>query len=80
MTNTQVQASVIGGRDERDYDMDKLSPTTASFRAHEKYIDSSKDGFAGIKVTTFVTQESIAHQPENDETGSTKDLVHKHSF
>ncbi|KAF3388811.1 hypothetical protein F1880_003651 [Penicillium rolfsii] len=78
--NTQVQASIIGGRDDRDYDMDKLSPTDTSFRSHEKYLETSKDDFSGIKVTTFVTQESISHQLENDETGSTKDLVHKHSF
>ncbi|KAJ5380858.1 uncharacterized protein N7496_003286 [Penicillium cataractarum] len=79
ITNTQVQASVIGGRDDRDYDLDKLSPSEASFRASEKYSEA-KDGFSGIKVTTFVTQESISQQVTNDETGSTKDLVHKHSF
>jgi hypothetical protein len=74
-----VQASVIGGRDDRDYDLDKLSPSTASFRASEKYSEG-KDGLSGIKVTTFVTQESISQQLTNEETGSTKDLVRKHSF
>ncbi|KAJ5460752.1 uncharacterized protein N7458_002304 [Penicillium daleae] len=77
-TNTQVQASVIGGHD-RDYDLDKLSASQSSFDNHDKY-GGSKDGFSGIKVTTFVTQESTSHQAPNDETGSTKDLVREHSF
>ncbi|CEO60815.1 hypothetical protein PMG11_05335 [Penicillium brasilianum] len=79
ITNTQVQASVIGGLDDRDYDLDKLSPSTASFRTNEKYSEG-KEGLSGIKVTTFVTQESISQQVTNEETGSTKDLVRKHSF
>ncbi len=76
--NTQVQASVIGGREERDYDLDKLSRSHDSFRSYDQH--SGKDGFTGIKVTTFVTQESVSHAIELDETGSTKDLVRKESF
>ena len=75
ISNTQVQASVIGGHD-RDYDMDKLSPSEASFRASEKY-GENKDGFSGIKVTTFVTQESISTPAVQDDAGSTKNLVSK---
>jgi hypothetical protein len=76
--NTQVQASVIGGREEREYDLDMLSRTHDSFRSYDQ--QSGKDGFTGIKVTTFVTQESVSHAVESDETGSTKDLVRKGSF
>ncbi|KAJ5669574.1 hypothetical protein N7462_010644 [Penicillium macrosclerotiorum] len=79
-TNTQVQASVIGGHDpSRAYDLDDLSPT-GSLHSFEKD-QEAKSGFTGIKVTTFVTQESTSHLvSQNDETGSTKDLVQKHSF
>lgn len=73
-----MQASVIGGREEHEYDLDKLSRSHDSFRSYDQH--GGKEGFTGIKVTTFVTQESVSHAVEVDETGSTKDLVRKESF
>ncbi|KAJ5168789.1 uncharacterized protein N7482_004383 [Penicillium canariense] len=79
-TNTQMQASIIGGRDaDHDYDLDKLSPSESSFRSYDKR-HNAQAPLAGIKVTTFVTQESSSHPVADDDTGSTNDLVHKHDF
>lgn len=41
-----------------------------------------KDAFTGIRVTTNVTQERTSHSKiaVNDDTGSTNELVKKHSF
>ena len=79
-THSNVHASVIGGRESNpDYDLEDLSPSGSSqcyTKAHE-----SKGSLAGIKVTTFVTQESTSNTAVvNDETGSTKGLVHNHNF
>ncbi|CAG8239210.1 unnamed protein product [Penicillium nalgiovense] len=79
--NTEVLASVVGGRDHSsayDHDLENLSPS-GSFKYSN---EPAKEAFAGIKVTTNVTQESTAHSniALNDDTGSTKELVKKHSF
>ncbi|KAJ6160920.1 hypothetical protein N7470_004316 [Penicillium chermesinum] len=68
-TQTQIQASVVGGRD-FDYDMDDLSHS-GSWESPAKEQDH---GFSGIRVTTAVRRESVT-QLVQDETGSTKDLV-----
>lgn len=80
-TNTHVQASVIGGREgEHDYDLDDISHPSSSPRSYSKDHGQGKDeGFSGIKVTTFVTQEST-HPVVTHENGSTNALVHKESF
>ncbi|CDM35154.1 hypothetical protein CBS147339_7059 [Penicillium roqueforti] len=80
--NTQVLASVVGGRghsSDYDHDLEALSPS-GSFNSYTK--EPVKEVFAGIKVTTNVTQESTSHSKIviNDDMGSTKELVKKHSF
>ncbi|KAJ6188491.1 hypothetical protein N7519_003399 [Penicillium mononematosum] len=80
--NTEVLASVVGGRDHNsayDHDLENLSPS-GSFKGYPN--EPAKESFAGIKVTTNVTQESTSHSniALNDDTGSTKELVKKHSF
>lgn len=81
-THTHVQASVIGGRDTKrdEYDLDELTPPSSA-PSYNKEIDN-KDAFAGIKVTTLVSQESTSHPARipNDDAGSTKELVAKQSF
>lgn len=84
-TNTQVQASVIGGREsQRDYDLDDISPPGSSPRSYSKEhgsgSDSDKEPFAGIKVTTFVTQESTSSPVPTNGNGSTNEIVRKQSF
>ncbi|CAI7588980.1 unnamed protein product [Penicillium bialowiezense] len=73
--NTQVLASVIGGRDPGyDNDLEALSPSSSSMNSFQK---DSKEHFNGIKVTTNVTQKSVS-QPKislTDVTESTKELV-----
>lgn len=56
------------------YDLEDISPSGSSHGSLSKEIEAK--GFTGIKVTTFVTQESTS-SPVNDDTGSTKDLVPK---
>ncbi|KAJ5513391.1 hypothetical protein N7463_002943 [Penicillium fimorum] len=80
--NTQVLASVVGGRDHGsgyDHDLEDLSPS-GSFNSYTK--EPTKEVFAGIKVTTNVTQERTSHSKiaVNDDMGSTRELVKKHSF
>ncbi|KAJ5835729.1 hypothetical protein N7447_001755 [Penicillium robsamsonii] len=80
--NTQVLASVVGGRDhgsEYDHDLEDISPS-GSFNSYTK--EPAKEVFAGITVTTNVTQETTSHSNTavNDDMGSTKGLVKKHSF
>ncbi|KAJ5959536.1 uncharacterized protein N7479_006686 [Penicillium vulpinum] len=80
--NTQVLASVVGGREhssEYDHDLEDLSPS-GSFHSYAK--EPVKESFAGIKVTTNVTQERTSHSNIviNDHLGSTKELVTKHGF
>ncbi|KAJ5646677.1 hypothetical protein N7490_003049 [Penicillium lividum] len=81
-THTNVQASVIGGRDLHDaeYDLENMSPSGSSHDSLSKGRDTKVE-FSGIKVTTYVMQESTS-TPANDETASTKDLVltHRESF
>jgi hypothetical protein len=78
-----VLASVVGGRDpgyDRDHDLEALSPSGSSVTSYTK---ESKDAFAGIKVTTNVTQERTSHSripTVNDDTESTKELVKKDSL
>ncbi|KAJ5923217.1 hypothetical protein N7454_008462 [Penicillium verhagenii] len=77
-THTNIQASVIGGRElDGTYDLENLSPTGSSFKEFSKE-QEAKAQFSGIKVTTFVTQESTSTPTGNDDTGSTKELVHTH--
>ncbi|KAJ5548171.1 hypothetical protein N7513_005405 [Penicillium frequentans] len=78
-THTNVQASVIGGRGLEDpvYDLENLSPTGSSYDGFSKE-QESKAALNGIKVTTFVTQESVSTPADNNDSGSTKDLVHTH--
>ncbi|KAJ5634528.1 hypothetical protein N7528_002370 [Penicillium herquei] len=73
--NTNVHASIIGGRDLDDplYDLEDLSPSHDSLTKEHDL----KNGFVGIKVTTFVTQESISTPAVQDDAGSTKNLVSK---
>ncbi|KAJ5089852.1 hypothetical protein N7532_008536 [Penicillium argentinense] len=82
-THTQIQASVIGSREPKqdEYDLDELTPP-GSVRSYNKEQQESKEAFSGIKVTTLVEQESTSHPARfaNDDTGSTKGLVHKQSF
>ncbi|CAG8909659.1 unnamed protein product [Penicillium egyptiacum] len=80
--NGEVLASVVGGRDHSsgyDHDLENLSPS-GSFNSYSK--EPAKEAFAGIKVTTNVTQENTSRSKiaVNDDTGSTKGLVKKHSF
>ncbi|KAJ5283364.1 hypothetical protein N7505_001344 [Penicillium chrysogenum] len=80
--NTEVLASVVGGRDHSSaygHDLDNMSPSGA-FEGYSK--EPAKETFASIKVTTNITQESTSHSnvAVNDDTGSTKKLVKKHSF
>ncbi|KAJ5189369.1 hypothetical protein N7491_005703 [Penicillium cf. griseofulvum] len=80
--NTQVLASVVGGRDRNsgyDHDLEDLSPS-GSFNSYTKA--PTKEIFAGITVTTNLTQESTSNSKiaVNDDMGSTKELVKKHSF
>ncbi|KAJ5164294.1 uncharacterized protein N7500_006124 [Penicillium coprophilum] len=80
--NTQVLASVVGGRDHSlgyDHDLEDLS-LSGSFNSYTK--EPVKEVFVGIKVTTNVTQERTSHSKiaVNDDMGSTKELVKKHSF
>ncbi|KAJ5759262.1 hypothetical protein N7520_006418 [Penicillium odoratum] len=81
-THTNVQASVIGGRDLHDaeYDLENMSPSGSSHDSLSKGQDTKVE-FSGIKVTTYVMQESTS-TPANDDTASTKDLVltHRESF
>lgn len=84
-TNTQVQASVIGGREPgRDYALDDISPPGSSERSYSKEreadSESDKEPLAGIKVTTFVTQESISSHVPADGNGSTNEIARKRSF
>ncbi|KAJ5387659.1 hypothetical protein N7509_010200 [Penicillium cosmopolitanum] len=82
-THTHVQASVIGGRDTKhdDYDLDDLTPPSSA-PSYNKELDT-KEAFAGIKVTTLVSQESTSHPAKSsttDDAASTKELVPKQSF
>lgn len=80
-TNTQVQASVIGGREtERDYDLDDISPPGSSKCSYSKEQESDKESFAGIKVTTFVVQESTASPVPAHGNESTNEVVRRESF
>ncbi|KAJ5292972.1 uncharacterized protein N7443_008925 [Penicillium atrosanguineum] len=74
--NTQVMASVIGGRDPgRDgYDLDDLSPD-GSIHSFEKEQKSKEETFAGIKVTTLMTQESKVTALGSHKTESASELV-----
>lgn len=77
--NTQVLASIVGGRDPGyDHDLEDLSPS-GSFNSYSK--EAVKEP-TGIKVTTNVTMESTSHpkNPAHDDAGSTKELVTKDSF
>ncbi|KAJ5773208.1 hypothetical protein N7457_008104 [Penicillium paradoxum] len=80
--NTTVLASVVGGREHNsayDHDLEDLSPSE-SFRSYTK--EDVKEASTGIKVTTNVTMERTS-QPKSvadDDGGSTKDLVTKHSY
>lgn len=78
-THTNVQASVIGGRglDDPEYGLEAISPTGSSYDGYSKE-QESKAAMSGIKVTTFVTQESVSTPADNNDSGSTKDLVHTH--
>ena len=81
--NTQVQASVIGGREnDRDYDLDNISHPGSSPRSYSKDhgSESDKEPFAGIKVTTFVMQESTSSPVPAHENESTNEIVRKQSF
>ncbi|KAJ5093433.1 hypothetical protein N7456_009294 [Penicillium angulare] len=75
-THTNIQASVIGGREPEDqmYDLENMSASGSSYDELSKE-QEAKAGFSGIKVTTFVTQESTS--TPHDDTGSMKDLVPK---
>lgn len=53
--------------------MDDLSPD-GSIRSYDKK-QEGKDAFAGIKVTTLVTQESNVTPVGNHKTESTDELV-----
>ncbi|KGO69246.1 hypothetical protein PITC_095680 [Penicillium italicum] len=80
--NSQIMASVVGGHDHSsgyDHDLEELSPPSC-FNSYTK--EHAKEAFAGIKVTTDFTQEGTSHSKVavNDDTGSTKELVKKHSF
>ncbi|CAI7644391.1 unnamed protein product [Penicillium glandicola] len=80
--NSQVLASVVGGRDRSsryDHDLEALSPS-GSFNSYTK--EPLNEKFAGITVTTDVTLETTSHSKiaVNDDTGSTKELVKKQSF
>ncbi|KOS43375.1 hypothetical protein ACN38_g5726 [Penicillium nordicum] len=71
-SNTQVLASVVGGRDHNpgyDHDLEDLSPS-GSFNSYTK--EPAKEVFAGIKVTTNFTQERTSHSKiaVNDDTGT----------
>lgn len=80
-TNTQIQASVIGGREtEGDYDLDDISPPGSSNHSYSKEHESEKDSFAGIKVTTFVVQESTSSLVPAHGNGSTNEVVRKDGF
>ncbi|CAG8011374.1 unnamed protein product [Penicillium salamii] len=73
--NTQVLASVIGGRDPGyDNDLEALSPSGSSFNSISK---DQKEAFTGIKVTTNVTQQSTSHPKIfiTDDKESAKELV-----
>ncbi|KAJ5661967.1 uncharacterized protein N7477_009583 [Penicillium maclennaniae] len=74
--NTQVMASVIGGREPgRDgYDLDDLS-LDGSIHSFEKEQKSKDETFAGIKVTTLVTQESNVTTLGSHKTESASELV-----
>lgn len=69
-------ASVIGGRDPgRDgYDLDDLSPD-GSLHSFEKDRKNKDEAFAGIKVTTLVTQESKVTALGSHKTESASELV-----
>ncbi|CAI7667886.1 hypothetical protein N7533_005177 [Penicillium manginii] len=81
-THTHVQASVIGGRDTKhdSYDLEDLTPPSTA-PSYSKELDT-KETFAGIKVTTLVSQESTTHPATipTDDAASTKELVPKKSF
>ncbi|KAJ5825662.1 hypothetical protein N7474_002800 [Penicillium riverlandense] len=83
-TTTQIQASVVGGHRESGYDLDDFSHSDSS-RAGSMKESGSKEGHAGIKVTTFMTQESTSntiadgHHYKEMDGDSTRDLVHKQS-
>ncbi|KAJ5467256.1 hypothetical protein N7475_005008 [Penicillium sp. IBT 31633x] len=79
--DTQVLASIVGGRDPSgyDHDLEDLSPS-GSFNSYTK--EPAKEVFAGIKVTTNVTMESTLHPKKdsaNHDRGSTTELVKKGS-
>ncbi|KAJ5347277.1 hypothetical protein MYU51_004309 [Penicillium brevicompactum] len=73
--NTQVLASVVGGRDPGyDNDLEALSPSGSSMNSYSK---GYKEDFSGIKVTTDVTQQTMSHPKISvtDDKESTKELV-----
>ncbi|KAJ5595161.1 uncharacterized protein N7459_001369 [Penicillium hispanicum] len=76
-TNTQIHASAIGDRGSRtDYYLDDISPPGS----HGGSETRAKGSLNGIKVTTSMAQESTTNLSQLDETGSIRDLDHKHSF
>lgn len=74
---------MTAGRDtEGAYDLGE-SFSSASVRSCAKG-DGEKVGFAGIRVTTFVTQESSPRSPDmgmpGDDAGYMRDLMNKEIF
>jgi hypothetical protein len=69
-------ASVIGGRDpaRNEYDLEDLSPD-GSIHSFEKELRGKDETFAGIKVTTLVTQESNVTALGSHKTESASELV-----